>query len=86
MGSTAFRDPQALSSALAALGSPQLRPSGPLKAVEPLVLLSMIYNYVDYRKCGRLALADHSRSWAVSSIENSLFTVQYIALIANTVH
>ena len=35
-----FRDPQALSSSLAALRSLQLRPSGSLKAVEPLVLVS----------------------------------------------
>ena len=43
MGSTVFRDPQALSSTLAALGSPQLRPSGSLNTVEPLVSVSNYY-------------------------------------------
>ena len=36
MGSTLFRDPQARSSALAALGTPQPRAFGSLNRVDPL--------------------------------------------------
>ena len=43
MGSTAFRDPQALSSTLTALGSPKLKAFRSLNTVEPLVSVSNYY-------------------------------------------
>ncbi len=43
MGSKLFRDHQALSSALAALGSPQPRAFGSLNNLEPLVSMSNYY-------------------------------------------
>ncbi len=46
MGTTGFRNPQALSSALTALGTLQPRAFGFLNPVVPLVLLSNLY--VDY--------------------------------------
>ena len=46
MGSKLFRDPQALSSALASLGSPQPRAFGSLNNLEPLVSVSNYYRGV----------------------------------------
>ena len=43
MGSTLFRDPQALSSALAALGTLQPRAFGSLNRVDPLDSVSNYY-------------------------------------------
>ena len=43
MGSTLFRDPQARSSALAALGTPQPRAFGSLNRVDPLDSVSNYY-------------------------------------------
>ena len=43
MGSTLFRDPQARSSALAALGTPQPRAFGSLNRVDPLDSASNLY-------------------------------------------
>ena len=58
MGSTLFRDPQARSSALAALGTLQPRAFGSLNRVDPLDSVSNYYegtlkvyggiNYLDY--------------------------------------
>ena len=49
MGSTLFRDPQARSSALAALGTLQLRALGSLNRVDPLDSVSNYY--IEYVKC-----------------------------------
>ena len=43
MGSTGFRNPRALSSALAVLGTPQPRAFGFLNPVDPLVAVSNYY-------------------------------------------
>ena len=48
MGSTLFRDPQALSSALAALGMLQPRAFGSLNRVDPLDSVSNYYLYFPY--------------------------------------
>ena len=50
MGSTLFRDPQARSSALAALGSLQPRAFGSLNRVDPLDSVSNYYLKVEYDK------------------------------------
>ena len=49
MGSTLFRDPQALSSALAALGTLQPRAFGSLNHVDPLDSVSNYY--IDILEC-----------------------------------
>ena len=48
MGSTLFRDPQAQSSALAALGSLQPRAFGSLNRVDPLDSVSNYYIVLNY--------------------------------------
>ena len=49
MGSTRFRNPQALSSALASLGTLQPRAFGFLNCVDPLVSASNLYEDFDSR-------------------------------------
>ncbi len=49
MGSTGFRDPQTLSSALAALGSLEPRALGSLNPVDPSVSVSNYYGEKLYR-------------------------------------
>ena len=57
MGSTLFRDPQARSSALAALGTPQPRALRSLNRIDPLDSVSNYYLYIVLYTVKRIMLS-----------------------------
>ena len=85
MGSTLFRDPQARSSALAALGTPQPRAFGSLNRVDPLDSASNLYlvsiaktlygyinnSYTPYHVSSRLSVVVFSSNGRAASSTNT---------------